>query len=58
MPAIAESSLNAVHDRVLAIVADFLRVDAAEIDPRKPLSLYALDSLASVELTAALEDAF
>ena len=58
MPAIAESSLNAMHDRVLAIVADFLRVDAAEIDPRKPLSLYALDSLASVELTAALEDAF
>jgi thioester reductase-like protein len=58
MPAIAESSSGAVHDRVMAIVAGFLRVDAAEIDPRKPFSLYALDSLALVELTAALEDAF
>lgn len=58
MSSIAETSSDAVHDRVLAIVADFLHVDAAMIDPRKPLSLYALDSLASVELTAALEDAF
>jgi acyl carrier protein len=58
MSAIAEPSSDAVLDRVMAIVAGFLRVDAAAIDPRKPLSLYALDSLASVELTAALEDAF
>jgi thioester reductase-like protein len=58
MPATTESSTSAVHDRVVSIVADFLRVDAAAIDPCKPLSLYGLDSLASVELTAALEDAF
>src|SRR6266851_3542827 len=58
MTGIAETSSNEVRERVVAIVADFLHIEAAEIDPRKPLSLYALDSLASVELTTALEDAF
>ena len=58
MPAVAESSSNALRNRVVAVVADLLHVDGAAIDPQRPLSLYGLDSLASVELTAALEDAF
>jgi len=58
MSATADSSSVAVRDRVLTVVADVLGLDVAEIDPRKPLSLYALDSLAPAELTAALEDAF
>ena len=58
MSATADSSSVAVRDRVLTVVADVLGLDVAEIDPRKPLSLYALDSLASAELTTALEEAF
>ncbi len=58
MSATADASSVAVRDRVLTVVADVLGLDVAEIDPRKPLSLYALDSLASAELTTALEDAF
>ena len=58
MSAIVETSPNEVRDQVVAVVADFLHIDAAEIDLGRPLSFYALDSLAAVELTAALEDAF
>jgi nucleoside-diphosphate-sugar epimerase/acyl carrier protein len=54
----ADCSAAGWQDRVTAIVADFLRVHPAEIDTRKPLSLYALDSLRAMELIAALEDAF
>ena len=42
---------------VVRVVAEFLHVDPQTIEPRTPLALYGLDSLGSIELVAALEDA-
>jgi thioester reductase-like protein len=44
--------------RVARIVADFLKIDPQAMDPKTPLALYGLDSVGSVELVAALEEAF
>ena len=59
MSLIVESSTeNDVRDRVTHVAAEFLRLTPAEIDPGTPLVLYGLDSLRSVEIVAALEQAF
>jgi thioester reductase-like protein len=39
------------------VVADFLKIDPAAIDPHMPLVLYGLDSVGSMELVAELERA-
>lgn len=44
-------------DRITKIVAEFLHVKPETIEPRTPLALYGLDSVGSIELIAALEDA-
>lgn len=45
------------RDRITTIVAEFLHVKPETIEPQTPLALYGLDSVGSIELIAALEDA-
>ena len=45
------------HDRVTQVAAAFLHVKPDTIDPQKPLALYGLDSVGSIELIATLEEA-
>ena len=49
---------HAVRVRVTQVVADFLRLNLEQIDPAAPLALYGIDSLSSMQLVAALENAF
>lgn len=55
MPAGASAAVD-LHTRLAAIAGDFLHRPAAAIDPATPLARLGLDSLASLELVAAIED--
>ena len=51
-----EGALEAVHAKLVSLVADSLNVAPETISTRRPLRDYGFDSLAAVTLTADLED--
>jgi thioester reductase-like protein len=54
---VGSSVADHARGRVARVVADFLKIDPAAIDPHMPLVLYGLDSVGSMELVAELERA-
>ena len=45
------------HDHITQVVAGFLHLEPQTLDPQKPLALYGLDSVGSIELISTLERA-